>query len=421
MALGWRGPLLYHRSMTPLYILGAAMIGLLTFIAWKVSVGRGPAGEDADALRTRVARLETALEQKTGECGELKKAVEHERTEKIEQQGKGKQLFAQLTELKADADHLKKERDALQKLVNKFEEAEARQSKEALEKITKLDAALRSFEDEKARVRREDEAKLKQAEEERDRLWAEHETNVISALNELCKVPEYAFSAFTNTSLPDGFEGSLKPDFMIEFLGQYVIFDAKVSKAESLQTYITDAVKKTAEKVKKNDRIFPTIFLVVPSAALGELKKTYYPKDGFTFFVIGPESLAPVLYCFKRITAYEKMEAMDPQQREAIVNFIADMDVHVSMRNSIDVLLTKQGVDLLEKTAKIDPSLSEEIARKKQEKVKNLPTIMNNVFKKLVASTEEQSEEVEKLVAPRASVHQKDLNLAREAITKKPL
>ena len=404
--------------MTPVYIFGAAAIGLLAFIAWKVSRQKETGSPE---LQQRIAKLEAALEQKTGECGELKKAVESERAEKIEQQGKGKQLFAQLTEVKAEIEHLKKERDALHKAVNKHEEAEARQQKEAQERIAKLDAALRSFEDEKARVRREDEAKLQRAEEERDRLWAEHEASVISALGELCKVPEYAFSSFTNTNLPDGFEGSLKPDFMIEFLGQYVIFDAKVSKAESLQTYINDAVKKTAEKVKKNDKIFPTIFLVVPSAALSELKKTYYPKDGFTFFVIGPESLAPILYCFKRITAYEKMEAMDPQQREGIVNFIADLDVHVSMRNSIDVLMTKQGVELLEKTTKIDPALSEEVARKKQEKVKNLPTIMNNVFKKLVASTEEQGEEIDKLVSPKASVRHGDLETAHDMVRKKLL
>ncbi len=406
--------------MTPLYLLAAAGLCLLGFIAWKVSTAKST-GADSPELQQRIAKLEAALDQKTGECGELKKAVETERAEKIEQQGKGKQLFAQLTEVKAEHDHLKKERDALQKSVNKYEEAEARQHKESQERITKLDAALRGFEDEKARVRREDEAKLQREEEERDRLWAEHETNVIATLSELCKVPEYAFSSFTNTNLPDGFEGSLKPDFMIEFLGQYVIFDAKVSKAESLQTYINDAVKKTAEKVKKNDKIFPTIFLVVPSAALGELKKTYYPKDGFTFFAIGPEALAPILYCFKRITAYEKMEAMDPQQREGIVNFIADLDVHVSMRNSIDVLMTKQGVELLDKTTKIDPALGEEVARKKQEKIKNLPTIMNNVFKKLVASTEEQGEEIEKLVAPKASVQQKDLNMARETVVRKIL
>ena len=36
----------------------------------------------------------------------------------------------------------------------------------------------------------------------------------------------------------EDFIGKFKPDVVISFLNQYVIFDAKVSKAENLNTYI---------------------------------------------------------------------------------------------------------------------------------------------------------------------------------------
>lgn len=122
----------------------------------------------------------------------------------------------------------------------------------------------------------EEERNRAEREEERDRIWNEHENAVIATLSELCKQPHLHFTSYSNNNLPDEFDGKLKPDFLIDFLGQYVVFDAKASKAESLQTYINDAVKTTAEKIKKNGRIYPHVFLVVPTEAIGELKKLIY-------------------------------------------------------------------------------------------------------------------------------------------------
>ncbi len=320
--------------------------------------------------------------------------------------------------LEAKHDALQKERDSLAKELSKFEESADRKQKEFENQIADLRAAMKGFEDEKIRIRREDEEKLRQQEEERDRIWNDHELNVIAKLTDLCKQPQYAFTSYSNTSLPEGFDGSLKPDFMISFLDQYIIFDAKKSKSESLQTYINNTVKSTVTKVKKNPLIASMIYLVVPTEAIGELKVHHQVHDGYTLFIVSPEALAPILASLKRIAAYEFAEQMDPQQRDNIVNFIADLDVHVSMRNSADLILTKQGADLLDKIAKIDPLLQEEVAQKKQEKLKNLPTIMNNVFKKLVASREEQFAETERLVAPRAPVQRKDLQMAEQVLQK---
>src|SRR3989344_6827621 len=97
------------------------------------------------------------------------------------------------------------------------------------------------------RVRREDEERQKKILEERYRMWNDHEQNVITQLIELCKKPEFAFAAFDNEHLPEEFDGSVKPDFLIAFINQYVVFDAKASRSENFQNSITTNVKKTAE------------------------------------------------------------------------------------------------------------------------------------------------------------------------------
>ena len=271
--------------MTPLLLVGGIVgLGLLGFLAWNIS-NLTPAGAEKEELLRMSAQLKANLEQKSEEVGKLKETLDAEKAEKQEQQGKSKQLFAQHTKLESQLEHVMKERDSLQKELAKYEEASERRKKEEEAKMTKLDAAIKSFEDEKTRVRREDEEAQRVAEEERDRVWTNHEVNVIATLTELCKQPQYAFSCFTNTNLPDGFEGSLKPDFMIDFLDQYIIFDAKKSKSESLQTYISNTVKTTVAKVKKNPKIASTIYLVVPTEAIGELKAHYHPHDGYTLYV----------------------------------------------------------------------------------------------------------------------------------------
>lgn len=390
--------------MTAAYVLSAIIIGLLGFIAWKQTRPQGYAAPD-----------------RSEEIGRLQEALEAEKAEKSRLQGQGRELSAAFMKLEAKYESLTAEHDALKKKIAKHEAEDARREKEFEDKIAKLEAAKISLEQERQRVIREDEETQRMIEEERDRIWANHETNVIATLTELCKQPQYAFSCFTNTNLPEGFEGSLKPDFMIEFLDQYIIFDAKKSKSESLQTYIANTVKTTVAKVKKNPKIATTIYLVVPTEAIGELKTHYHPHDGYMLYVVSPESLAPILASLKRITAYDKIEGMDPQQREALVNFVADLDIHVSMRNSADIILSKLGAELLEKAGRIDPAMAQDIAFKKQEKVKNLPNIMNNVFKKLVASAEAQSEEIDKLVSPKAPVRKKDLEAAQDMLIQKLL
>ena len=236
---------------------------------------------------------------------------------------------------------------------------------------------------------------------------------MISRLATLCKLPQLSFTHYTNTNLPDDFDGSLKPDFMIGFLDQYIIFDAKVSKAESLQTYINNAVKTTAQKAKKNSKIASMIFLVVPTEAITELKAFVYPVDGYSIYVVSPEALAPILASLKKITTYEFADQMDPEQRENLIQAFAEMDFHINLQNAVNILLAKQGTQVLERLQQTDPDIAAEVAIKKQP-MNAKASIAASEIKKLVTNLSAQNLETQQLVSPKAAVSKKDLKAAGE-------
>lgn len=353
------------------------------------------------------------------EVAKLENQVETEKAEHNKMAGANKQMYAELAQAKAKLQSIEKERDALQTTLTKMEAKREQQEKEHARGLEKIDAAERALKEERQRVL-ESEVKAKEmAEEERDRLWNDHEVTVISTLVDLCKQPHLQFKSYSNNNLPDDFDGSLKPDFLIDFLGQYVVFDAKVSKAQSLQTYIDDQVKKTAEKMKKSDKIYPHIFLVVPTEAVRELKKLSYSKDNYTFYVVSRESLSPILASLKRISTYELAETLDPQKRENIINMLADMATHISYRNAHELLLTKMGADTLERVARTDPELAEEVDQKRLEK--KLSALSPSEIKRIAGSLTEQNAEISSLASPKAAVKKNMIDAAQNVISQRLL
>ena len=368
-------------------------------------------------------RKQTPIENQkdwNAEIMKLENAIQIAQAELSENAGKSKRMFIELEQTKAKVTMLEKERENLQGKVTMFEAKKEHQEKEYRHTIEKLEAAQQALKEERQRVIQEDELRRKKTEEERDRLWAEHENAVIATLSDLCKQPQFQFTHFSNTSLPDDFDGSLKPDFLLEFvLGQYVIFDAKVSKAQSLQTYIDDAVKKTADKVKKNAKIYPHIFLVVPTEAIGELKKLVYPKDGYYFYIVSREALAPILSSLKRISLYEVTETLDPQKRENIINMLAELCTHISYRNAHEIILSRMGSAVLEKIEQLDPEISAEVEQKKAEK--KVTQLAAAEIKRLTGSFTEQNLAIQQLTSPHAPIKKKYIDAAESVITQKLL
>jgi len=227
------------------------------------------------------------------------------------------------------------------------------------EKLEKLEFSRISLESEKNKILKKEEEIYKKQEEKKYKLWTEHEENVISKIKNLAKKTEYNFSVFDNLNIPIDFEFNVKPDCMIEFLDQYVIFDAKKSK--NPQTYIDAQVKQTAEKYSSQksselfEKIYSTIFFVMPESDISQLKKTEFQENGYTFLIISESQISSVFYFLKKISQYEKISNFNPQERENLIQLIASYDTHISYQNAVNFVLAKQSF-ALRKNKKLLPA-----------------------------------------------------------------
>jgi len=373
----------------------------------------GPASDAGLKEENILLKQERAnLEQKTGE---LLRQLETEKSEKNKFSGENKRMYVEIQELKKDLQVLDTRSGELKEELTKFKsKAEAREV-EFKDQINKLQTAQTSLEDEKTRIRKEDAQRLEDEKADRDRMWNEHESEVKRKLTEICKIPEYSFQYYDNTHLPEDFDGKLKPDFMIDFLGQYMIFDPKTSRSDNLQIYIDDQVKKTVEKIRDSALIHKTVFLVVPTHAIESLKKLHYYEQGYTFFIVSPESLMPIISSLKRITSYEFAEKLDPQERENIVNLIAEFDNHISFRNAADIILAQSGANVLNKASQLVPDLGEEVKQKKSKM--RLTNLKPNDIKKLMLSTDNQHRAIKNLISPKSEVSNSLIESASEVIS----
>lgn len=379
--------------MTPIYIaLGIIVIAL----GYLITQQRGAGKEGSDP------RFQKEIVERDKRIGELSAKIEKLQSEKDEQAGKGKQLYDSYKNLESELKVTIKERDALTKRVADFEAHAKQLERKNEDMIDKQNEALKAFEDEKARVRREDEERKANELAERDRMWNDHEVNVVALLGEITKKKHCKFTSYTNTHLPEEFTGNLKPDFMISFLKQYVIFDAKVSRSQDLKNYIKDAVKKTAAKVNGNENIYKTIFLVVPTDAIATLKEWHYYEEGFNFYVVSPEALEPILASLKRIEDYDLAEAINPQERENIVDMLAAFHLHVSTRNANELGMMIHGIETLSKAESALPDLvAEALVKKAKMRHVNLSTAET---KDLIANPQNVVKQLLELVDPKPKI-----------------
>lgn len=406
-----------------LLFLGLGILLLLGFVSWRLLQIKPEEKNDQDLQREKErileekVRLESQLAQKGEELGKLEAELRKTESERSELSGKNKEMWAQNERLQNERDTLKQENAKLEKRVSAFEESLERKEKDFSEKIEKLEHSREKLEKEQARIIREDEAEQQKKLEERDRLWNNHENEVIAKLREVCQKPEIALSCFDNTNLPEHFDGSFKPDFLVSFLDKYLYFDAKVSRSENLQNYLNDQFKKTLLKLKKNPQVYQKIFFVVPSEAISGLKKLSETIEGYTFYVIAPESIEPVLAAYRRITEYEHLEEFDPEEREKIIDVLSKFEHLIRNQNTANILFAEKAFETLSEKEKLSPALQEEL----QLSLKNLKHIKfkESEVKKLSENIDQQEESIKKLTSPQVVIPKKDLDSAQSLFDEK--
>jgi len=374
----------------------------------------GNEGEEKNLIREN-ERLRGLVDKYIEEQATIKSELDNVKEEKHEQEGKGKATWAQKTKLEEQLANIRENLRTKEKELAKFQESAERRQKEFETQGENLENARKSLEEERIRIQREDEESQKIILDEKNRKWNDHENEVIYLLKDICKKPELDFSFFDNTNLPVKFDGRLKPDFMIEFLGQYIIFDAKKSsKPENIKTYIAEQVKKSAEKYEKNDLINSQVFFVVPQEAIERMNKLYFFERGFRFFIITKESVEPILFNFKRITEYENIEQLDPQERENIVDLIANYDRHISFQNAANIILAKESIHLMNSKKKLNTDIQNEIEIKKQNirEKKLMPTEVRRISINL----ENQESEIDELISTKPLIGKSDIKNAKKSL-----
>ncbi|MDD2891435.1 MAG: hypothetical protein PHQ95_00550 [Candidatus Gracilibacteria bacterium] len=400
-----------------LLIILVLSIGYAIFLLQKKQIG-GSFSEkilllerDKTHLIEGKIRLEAELERKSLELGELKGEIKKISKERDEIGGKYETILQEKTELQSMRKYLEKELTETKDILARHTAEEIRKQKEFEEGIHKLANAEKALEDERQRIRREDEKEQTSALEEQTRIWNDHEQMVLARLREACQKPSFGFTLYDNTTLPNIFT-KLKPDAVIEFLSQYVVFDAKKSK--SIRTYIPDQVKSTARKYKDIPEIYRTVFFIVPANELQELKTLSFIEEGFTFFIISPESIEPILASLRKITEYDTIADFDPQDRETIVNLIASYDRHISLQNATNILFTRESIGLMNSQEGLHPEIRKEIMNKKE----NMRTkkLNESELKKIAQSMGEQERQVEEILSPKITVGKREIEEVQEII-----
>lgn len=395
-------------------LIGGLIFAALSFIIW-LQLKKPKLDPSARDWKSEFIRIEAELKST-----DKKLETESQRAAQLEKDlqktiGNRDALVQSQAVAKAELEAERKNITKLDAEIAKFAAEKEQKFKEHQVGIDKINQADQALKDERGRVLESEKAKKEKSEQERDRLWNDHEVNVVSWITDLCKQPSFSFTCFSNTTLPqEDFIGKFKPDVVISFLNQYVIFDAKVSKAENLNTYIQDQVKSTASKIEAaqmGSKIYPHIFLVVPTEAIAQLPKLHHIQGDYTFYIVSKESIAPILSLLKRITTYDLAESIDPQKREKFIHNLADLVSHIRYRNAHDLLLVEKGIEVLLNVKERDPELAHEV----EEKTKDKKTVLKPTdIKRLASSMEVQKEDAASLKQPIAPVPSTEIT---EAVT----
>ena len=298
--------------------------------------------EESVRRREENIRLSRELAEKEAAAGELREQIFKERSRNEILSRQAEELHKQISLFRAD----EKLRDA-----------------QTDNRIGELSSAVKALRGEQERLLEEERGRRRRDEENRARLWNDHERSVQAKLRGICADPATAFPFYCNTDLPDEFV-RFRPDALVGFLDQYILFDAKKTGDKNPGNYIRNQVEATAEKILASGSekcIFRIAVIVVPSSNLAELKTQLYFHSGFTFLIVSPESLEPLAAAFKEIEKYAAAGQYDPSDREQIVGLIARFDTHIRKQNALNLLAAEQGLSVLEEKKRLPKELADEI------------------------------------------------------------
>ena len=307
-------------------------------------------------ISTKNTQLEKQLSSKQKEIDNIKEEIDNIKIEKKTLDNKYQDISTKNTQLEKQLSSKQKEIDNIKE---NYEE-----------KLQNTYETQKRYENKLLKIEKKEEQKIEEKYKQMELTWNEHEENVAMKLKEIC------WRLWISNIGPSEYEYKWRPDNVIVVANEYVIFDAKSpKKAEELsnfQHYLKDQSEK-AKKYAKHKKVKKDIYLVVPENALTDLTITYYEEWSYRVHIISINSLETILRSLQKIDDYENLKDMDPEEREAIFNFIWKMLHAAKRRIQIDALYgihvesiikeaisiysedTREQIEYYEKTSKWNP------------------------------------------------------------------
>ncbi len=391
--------------LSPLLLF--VLLGVVLFSAF-FRKEEGNLKNERDALFRENTEMKIKMDHFLVEKSQISEKIRILEKEKNEFSERERIFSAENISLKNDAQNFREKISDLEKNLTKYESEKSSREKEFLEKIEKLEHAREKFHAEQERIQREDENEQKRILADRDRIWAEHENAVISQLKIICQKPEIDFRFFDNNHLPEHFYGHFKPDFLVDFLGTFLSFDAKVSRSENLESYLKNQFKLTAEKLKKfGEGISKNVFFVVPYESISSLKKRSEMVEGYSFFVISPEAIEPILTAYKMVSKLQNAEKLIASDSEKVVEVLANFEHFIKNQNATNILFAQKAFETLQKKEVLSSKFLQEFSLS----LKNLKPLKlkESDLKKLSENLPDQQMLVQGLTTPEVKISEEEI------------
>jgi myosin heavy subunit len=285
-------------------------------------------------------RLSFEAEQKSKEHNLTLEKLHAESTDLKLKMQEIESLKQNVNEAKSKQDQLASSLDEWKQKCLSLESKEADRLEEHSKKVSILNNTIdkinRDRDDEKEALNQVALDKLSQLKE----TWSRHEHDVESAMRVLTKkhmieyVEDYPFKG--------------KPDNCIRLGETLYVFDAKSPADDNLNNfnlYLKDQASKSI-KYSKNENVSSQVFLVVPTNALEFIKDYCYIQGEVNVYIISKDAVEPILLSLKRVSEYEYVDQLTPDERDEISRVIGRY-AHLSKRRiQIDTFFAQQYLQL---------------------------------------------------------------------------
>ena len=369
--------------------------------------------EKSDLIQSR-AQLEAQLLTKTEEAGELRQKLEQESDIRKKREVQNKEVYLQLQKLEGEYKSTREKLEESQNKIITFEQRSERAQKEIDEKNKIADEARRFLEEERQRIQAEELQAREDAKARQHSLWNDFELSAVGQMKLICDRDTIALASYDNTNLPPSFDGKLKPDMIVGFLGQYIIFDAKSNKVDSknsLMNYLKDQAKKTADKIKQSnntEELYHTHYFVVPEID-DSVSKTTLVEGGFTFHVITLAAFEPIVATLKRVEDLHRVEELDPQERDHLATVLSQLEHFIRNQNAANILIAKKSHETLAGMHLLGSKWQDQVDLKSSQLA---PLQLNKSQVINLGKMENQVAEVENLTRPKAIIDDESVEKA---------